>query len=140
MFKNFCFFSCLFFSFWAAAQSHTIEVEIKSISNLDGNLRIGLYNSSVEFPEEHATFMNKVIAVSSSSITFSFTEVPEGTYCVSLYQDLNYNNKLDYNFVGLPLEAYGFSNNIIPMFRAPTFEECSIFINQNTKIDIKLKE
>ena len=99
-------------------QSHTIEVEIKSISNLDGNLRIGLYNSSVEFPEEHATFMNKVIAVSSSSITFSFTEVPEGTYCVSLYQDLNYNNKLDYNFVGLPLEAYGFSNNIIPMFRA----------------------
>jgi len=54
--------------------------------------------------------------------TFHFANLAAGTYAVMVMHDENGNGKLDTNFVGMPIEGYGFSNDPkVP--RKPTFDE-----------------
>lgn len=53
-----------------------------------------------------------------------FAGVPPGDYAVTVFHDENDNGKFDMNWMGMPLEGYGFSNNVKPRFKAPSFDEC----------------
>ena len=54
--------------------------------------------------------------------THRFEDLPPGQYAVQVIHDENDNGKFDSNFLGIPSEGYGFSNNPRVM-RRPTFEE-----------------
>lgn len=69
----------------------------------------------VDSPEAYDDIGEKAIAKSKQKITAgkaqaSFT-LPYGWYAVSVVHDQNKNLQLDTNFLGLPQEPYGFSNN-----------------------------
>jgi acyl-CoA reductase-like NAD-dependent aldehyde dehydrogenase/uncharacterized protein (DUF2141 family) len=51
--------------------------------------------------------------------------LPVGRYAVAVYLDLNGNHKLDQNFLGVPKEPVGVSNNPKPHMGPPRFNECS---------------
>jgi uncharacterized protein (DUF2141 family) len=51
-----------------------------------------------------------------------FRDVPEGTYAVVAFQDENGNGKVDRNFLGIPTEKIGFSNNP-SLWGAPRFSD-----------------
>ena len=64
----------------------------------------------------------------------------DGKYGISIYLDENKNGKLDVNFLGIPKEKYGFSNNVFPATRAANFEEAAFEIQgKSTTIPIRLK-
>lgn len=52
-------------------------------------------------------------------------DLPPGVYAVQAYDDRNDNQKVDRNFVGLPTEAVGFSNNAPVPFTGPSFKASS---------------
>lgn len=56
------------------------------------------------------------------------TDLPPGTYAVSVYEDLNRNHKLDHNLIGIPREPVGVSNNPPARFGPPHFDECSFHL------------
>ena len=58
-------------------------------------------------------------------------DLPAGTYAVSLYEDLNGNHKLDHNWIGIPGEPVGVSNNPAARFGAPKFGESSFHLAAN---------
>ena len=71
--------------------------------------------------------------------TYIITSIPQGTYAVAIFQDLNGNGKLDENMFGAPKEPFAFSNNIVPRFSTPTFEDCKFnFSGTEQTISIKL--
>jgi len=45
------------------------------------------------------------------SAQVAFTDLHDGVYAVSVFHDENENQKLDKDFVGIPKEGYGASNN-----------------------------
>jgi uncharacterized protein (DUF2141 family) len=45
-------------------------------------------------------------------VEFTLRNVKPGTYAVAVFHDLNGNARLDRNFIGLPSEPYGFSNDV----------------------------
>ena len=47
-----------------------------------------------------------------------------GDYAVTLFHDEDGSGKFKSNMIGYPLEGYGFSNNVVPQFSAPTFDQC----------------
>jgi uncharacterized protein (DUF2141 family) len=70
---------------------------------------------------------------------FSTTiNLPKGTYFVSILLDKNLNNILDKNFIGIPVEQYGFSSKEKIRFRKPKFDEGSIEFFKNTILNIEL--
>lgn len=56
------------------------------------------------------------------------TDLPPGTYAVSVYEDLNGNHKLDHNFLGIPREPVGASNNPKERIGPPRFHDCSFYL------------
>lgn len=55
-------------------------------------------------------------------------DLPPGTYAVSLYEDLNGNHKLDHNWIGIPREPVGVSNNPVARLGAPKFGDSSFHL------------
>jgi uncharacterized protein (DUF2141 family) len=52
-----------------------------------------------------------------------FADLPAGFYAVSVFHDENMNEKLDKNFMGVPKEGYGASNNPKKKMGPPNFDE-----------------
>ncbi len=62
-----------------------------------------------------------------------------GEYAVTLFVDLDGNKKLNKNFLGIPKEQYGFSNNVMGKMSPPTFDQAKFAIAGPTTQNIKLR-
>lgn len=68
----------------------------------------------------------------------TFDNLEPGTYAISAYQDANGNNRLDTNFLGIPTERTGASNNPRPAMRAPRFSEAKFVLEAEEKKTIAI--
>lgn len=118
----------------------TLEITVTGIANQDGLILLSLFDSEDGFPgerEKAITSLEKKIT--NDKVSFVIKDLPAGNYAVSLIHDENNNKKLDTNFVGIPKEGYGASNNLKKMFRAPRFEEASFVLDEDPKkIEIEI--
>ena len=82
------------------------------------------------------------LAADSDEVTCKFTDITIGNYAVSVAHDENTNKKVDTNFVGMPTEAWGVSNNIRPLMRAPRWQEAQFSLATDEKkiINIHLEK
>lgn len=71
--------------------------------------------------------------------TYTITDVPTGAVAVLAYLDENDNRLLDKNFIGIPREPMGLSNNYRPK-GPPSFQRASISIEQGraNELDIEI--
>ena len=139
------YFGCLSFilcSFHLSAA--TLDVEIQGIND-GGILHLAIYNSKEVFESDRGDKpglqpgieVAVVEKIGKGTYKGSF-EIPTGTYAIGVYVDENENEKLDTNFLGIPKEQYGFSNNA-KAFGIPKFESASFQLNEYKKISIDLK-
>ena len=63
----------------------------------------------------------------------------KGIYLISILLDKNQNNILDKNFIGMPVEQYGFSTKKKIRFRKPKFSEGSFKFYKKTVLNIELQ-
>jgi uncharacterized protein (DUF2141 family) len=61
-----------------------------------------------------------------------------GEYAISIIHDKNRNGRLDTNFIGIPKEPFGFSNNPKIKFGPPSFSDAKFAHNGGDVIDITL--
>ena len=59
-------------------------------------------------------------------------ELEAGTYSIGFFIDKNDNEKLDTNFLGVPREQFGFSNDAMGRFGPPSFEAASFTLDEET--------
>jgi len=145
--KLFTIFTALFFTTSAAvfaaensleppAQFGSITVHISGIKNLPGMFGVSLYNSKKGFPGKHqqacASAMKKM---TSNAETVVFEHLPYGSYAVSIMHDENNNGKLDTNFIGIPKEGVGVSNNPEIGFGGPKFQD-SVFTLDKQELEV----
>ncbi len=121
-----------------ANQNKRLAIVVKNIRQKDGHkVFIGFYKPDGEFPKDQ-TYKGLAFEARKETEVF-FADIPYGTYAIALYHDLNNNDKLDKNFLGIPKEPYGFSRNYRPLFTVPTFRDCSfVFDDQNSSLEISL--
>jgi len=124
-----------------SAQGTKQSLIIENIKGKKGNLMIGWYNSEANYKDKNNPVYKKIVAVDQQKeITVTFDNIPAGRYAVSLFFDENGNKKMDTNFLGIPKEQYGFSNNIIPATRAAHFSEAVFEVKDAPmRIPIRLK-
>jgi uncharacterized protein (DUF2141 family) len=118
--------------------ANNISVEVKNLRG-DGKLYIGLFNRAKSFKNISETYRNMVLDINSSSLKVIFRNIPNGVYAISLFHDKNGNGVLDRNLFGIPIEGYGFSNNIHPLFRGANFEESKFELDGDSNIVIKVE-
>jgi uncharacterized protein (DUF2141 family) len=108
-----------------ASKAAGIKVEVTGLRSDNGKLGCSLFNSEEGFPRDGSKVFHHMWApIKNGRGECFFSGVPAGDYAVTIFHDENNNGKFDMNWMGMPLEGYGFSNNIKPRFKAPDFDEC----------------
>lgn len=116
---------------------HQVEVTIRNIEEIKGSVLVAVYDSEQTFMKKNLT--SRKIEVTGNEVTVVFENVKPGEYAITTFHDINENQKLDSNFVGLPKEPYGFSNDAMGSFGPPSFEKAKVKIDGNKKLVINLK-
>ena len=107
------------------AKPSAISVEVSGFRNDKGQLGCSLFNGPDGFPRDGSkVFRHMWAPIHGGHAQCVFPGVPASDYAVTIFHDENGNKKFDSNFVGYPLEGYGFSNNVKPRFKAPEFDDC----------------
>jgi uncharacterized protein (DUF2141 family) len=114
--------------------AQTLTIEVDNIEPDKGYLMVGVFNNKSNFPDIY--IQGQRIKAINETMVFTFNNLPLGTYAVSVYQDTNENEELDKNFLGIPKERYGFSNNSTK----PVYEICQFDFNSDMEISIRLLE
>lgn len=89
-------------------------------------IRVGIFASAKDFLNDNQTFKDYSLSVpeNQTSVSLVIDDLPEGEYAIGLYQDRNEDKRLNRNFLGIPTEPFGVSNNIRPMFAPPSYDDC----------------
>ncbi len=111
------------------AQTGTITVVVSGLKDMNGQISIGLYASKDGFPEKGKEYKGKEVRVTEKTINYSFKDIPDGTYAIAVFHDSNNNGILDKNFLGIPKEGNGFSNNVEATFGPTSFEKAKFKLN-----------
>ncbi|MFA5878685.1 MAG: DUF2141 domain-containing protein [Candidatus Margulisiibacteriota bacterium] len=115
-----------------------INIVITGLRNNNGKVLVGLYNSADTFLNRDAYFKGLSLAINNRSASGAFTDIPYGTYAIAFFQDENNSGKLDYSFIGMPLEGIGFSTNFKSgLLKRPTFNDVKFdLVTSNITIDM----
>ena len=70
-------------------------------------------------------YVRVVANIKQGNAKLIFPNVPYGEYAVTVFHDENANSELDHNFLSLPAEPLGFSNDfsLSPVSGMPSFEK-----------------
>lgn len=117
-----------------------VQLKVTNINSNKGKIGIAIfqdrYASSFPAKHEHA-YLRDFVDLKDLPLKL---DLPNGTYAITLFHDLNENSDLDTNALGIPTEPFGFSNDPKLLFGPPSFSKASFKVNNSTKlISIKLK-
>lgn len=119
----------------------SLTVSIDGLKNQKGQICFSLFASSRGFPNsgERALQAN-CVKVANAPIQITFNNLQAGSYAVAVIHDVNSDRTLNRNFLGIPTEGFGFSQNPIIQTGPPKFIDSVIIVSgQNTNIEIKLQ-
>lgn len=103
-----------------------LTLRIEEISSSRGHIRIAVFDKAAGFPAaREEAFRIMSVPAKKGRLQLELEAMPAGKYAIAVLHDQNENGMLDTNLLGYPLEGYGFSNNKLPLFRSPTFNEAS---------------
>lgn len=113
-------------------------VNITDLKNHDGKVEIGLYSDNGTFPTPKKQYRMARVSIQANSAKYTFYNLPTGKYALAIYHDENDDKKCNKNILGIPTEAFCFSRNFRPFLSAPKFKDCSINLNGDRAISVKM--
>lgn len=124
--------------FAAAAHAGDLTVTVSDIRTAKGTLMVAVMNSDAAWNNQAKPVAGTKVAAVEGKVTLHFKDLPSGEYAVQVMHDENDNGTLDANFLGIPTEGYGFSNNPNVMRRAH-FDESTFELADKATITIRLR-
>lgn len=112
----------------AAAPAHaaTLVIRAEGVQSAENMVYAGICDTS--FDEATCPYKDRT-AARPGTVEMRLRNVKPGTYSIAVFHDRNGNGKLDRNFIGLPSEPYGFSNDV-GRRGPPSFEAARIVVRE----------
>ena len=118
-----------------------VPVGVSSLVSTTAAVRLYFYNTREGFLKSGKWAFSKSVKPGGKSEFSLPVDLPKGEWAVAITQDMNNNDKIDKNFLGIPTEPYAFSNNVRPTVAAPGFDECKFMVDGPGKVvSIVLKD
>lgn len=109
-----------------------IVINILNFDSNQGKVFIGLYDTEENFLKVSVKGLIAKVEYNKCSVTLK--DIPVGVYAISVYHDENDNGNLDTNFLGIPKEDTGCSNNAPARFGPPKWEDAKFEVKNETII------
>jgi uncharacterized protein (DUF2141 family) len=110
----------------AQSEQNLIHATLVDLPNNAGRVGCVIFNSADGFPRDHAKATALARApIANQAGTCDFKDLPPGTYAIASFHDELETGKMETNFLGMPQEVYGFSNDARPSaLTPPPFSAC----------------
>jgi uncharacterized protein (DUF2141 family) len=118
----------------------SLEVEVVlSVAAAGGTLRLALCPDENAFGNDKGCALHTA-AANGSVVRITVGNAAPGTHAIKVFHDVNDNGKLDTNWLGIPTEPYGFSNDAMGTLGPPSFQQAQFIVGQKpTTIRIRMK-
>jgi|LNFM01.1.fsa_nt_gb uncharacterized protein (DUF2141 family) len=107
----------------APSTQATLVATVVGLRNNNGIVDLGLYQSAY-WLQDRGRITRCRARITNRVATCTMNVPAAGTYALAFGHDENINGRVDQGFLGIPLEGYGFSNDVRPVLSAPGFDAC----------------
>jgi len=123
------------------ANKGLLTVKLIGFRSDKGLTCVSVFNTAKGFPGKYDQAYKILRSpIKGNQATLEFPDLPFGTYALSVLHDENSNNKMDTNFIGIPKEGFGASNNPKGRMGPPTFDDAKFDLKSTSKsIEINIK-
>jgi uncharacterized protein (DUF2141 family) len=121
------------------AATTTVTVVVTKLPSAKATLKLYFYNGKAGFLVRNQYTLLKHIKPGGSTKVVYPIQLPPGEWAIAATQDLNENDLVDRNMIGIPTEPFALSNVGHPRFKVPTFEDCMFKVNGPTTVTIAMK-
>lgn len=120
-----------------ATYAQPMKVVVKDVSGTSGTIRVSVFNTADSFLKEPVAIV--VVKATQGQVTAEFTGLANGTYALSVVHDANNNQVLDSNFMGMPTEGFGFSNDAMGLMGPPNFKKAAFAFSGQQQIVVTMR-
>ena len=121
-------------------ENPNVEVTIEGIRSEEGFIQIGTFRDNESFEESNAerelVFSKKGLKGGMLKVTL---ELKPGRCGISVLDDENGDGKMEYNFIGIPREGFGFSDYYHTGFSRPVLDDFDLDIPASGMIKVRVK-
>lgn len=119
-------------------QAGALSVTVSGLHSTQGQLIACLWTEKKGFPscQKSPTARRLLLPVKATTMQLSFPGVAPGTYAVTVHHDEDSNGKMKHNFIGMPKEGVGVSNNPGGM---PGYSKSLIEVSGDSAIAIRMR-
>jgi uncharacterized protein (DUF2141 family) len=107
-----------------------LTIIVTGLENDDGEVLIAVSNSRENYEGNDSVFVGVNVKIENKKTEYIFEELPFGEYAIKLFHDENMDGELDSNFLGIPTEDYGFSNNARGTFGPADYDDAKFLFDQ----------
>lgn len=109
-----------------------LKVVVTHVKGNTGQLAFYLFNSGDGFPiKTGKALKSDFVKTTGSTAECTFRDISAGTYAVFVFHDADNDKKLKTNFVGMPREGMGVSNNAKGHFGPPDYDDAKFNFNKS---------
>jgi uncharacterized protein (DUF2141 family) len=117
-----------------------LRVTVTNVTEPGGTLLVGVYDRADNWlgvPPYRSIEVPVAANRKGNDVTLEL-RLPPGEYALSLFQDMNGNRRLDTNFLGIPQEASGSSNNPPTRWGPPKFRDALVTVG-DAPLDLSIR-
>ncbi len=125
-----------------AEPNNTLTVVVNGIKHEKGQVCFRVFSNEQGFPlSDTKGVQSGCTQITGNSIKKQFSGLKQGTYAVAIVHDQNGDYTLNRDFLGVPQEGFGISNNptVSIITGAPKFRDASFAMKNNKTIQINMK-
>ncbi len=118
----------------------SLIIEIHEIRNAEGQVSLTMFSDPEGFPmKPELAYRHVKVNAAAGVVTVRLDDLPYGKYAIAAMHDENRNDRVDLNFLGIPKEGTGASNDARNLFSGPEFDQAVFDFRPGTeKIVIKM--
>jgi uncharacterized protein (DUF2141 family) len=110
------------------AVAGSLALDITNFDGARGVLYAQLFNTEAAYKASAGALRQVAEPVKGATVRLEFNDLPSGRYAVRLFQDLNGDRKVNTNFLGMPVEPFGFTNNAPATLGPPSFDAAAVTV------------
>jgi uncharacterized protein (DUF2141 family) len=96
----------------SAEPENALSIGVSGLRSQQGTVNLALFDQAKNFPSDPQSAVQRwSLPVQGSATQVSVPDLAPGEYAVAVFHDENGNQVLDRNWLGIPKEGVGFSNN-----------------------------
>ena len=122
------------------AGTQAVELLVRGLRPEAGRVQVAVFEGAQGFPDAAAASERVTVSAGGEDTELVLQLKTGAVVAIAVYQDLDSNDVLTKNGLGIPTEPYGFSNNVRGTFGPPRFDKAQLTVTEELKtLEIRLR-